>query len=152
MMNISFGEQSVCNLWVDWSFDRLPNHVFVCRKMAAEPYKLQQLFTTTTFEGILVASLYTHWKVDITTNSSFIAIVHERWHCRLHKEYHEVSWRNTLTCQWCALVTLSAGFVSVDGFSNKPLADPAPMLKTKGMHECQTTDNTFFCFPIIAHI
>ncbi len=40
---------------------------------------------------------------------------------------------NTLTCQWCALVTLSAGFVSVDGFSNKRLADPAPMLKTKVM-------------------
>lgn len=40
---------------------------------------------------------------------------------------------NTLTCQWCALVTLSAGFVSVDGFSNKLLADPAPMLKTKVM-------------------
>lgn len=58
---------------------------------------------------------------------SFIAIVHELWHYWLHKE----ELMNTLTCQWCALVI--AGFVSVDGFNNKLLADSAFMLKTKGM-------------------
>lgn len=66
---------------------------------------------------------------------------------------------NTLTCQWCALVTLSAGFVSVDGFSNKLLDDPAPMLKTKGMKDetlvsknGQHPGGQYLFFPIIAHI
>lgn len=65
----------------------------------------------------------------------FIAFVHELWQCRLHKGYHVVRFMNTLTCQWCALVTLSAGFVLVDGFSEEVVADPAPVLKTKGMQD-----------------
>ena len=74
---------------------------------------------------------------------------------------------NTLTCQWCALVTLSAGFVSVDGFNNKLLADPAPMLITKVMRDEMLVSKNgqhpggrhllflffffFFFYPIIAH-
>lgn len=60
---------------------------------------------------------------------------------------------NTQTCQWCALLTLSAGFASVDSFCNKRLANPAPKLKTKGMLECpkiRTTPPHRF-FSIIAH-
>lgn len=65
---------------------------------------------------------------------------------------------NTQTCQWCALLTLSVlVFASVDSVCNKRLANPAPKLKTKGMLECQSTNNTStpfffkFFFSIIAH-
>lgn len=122
MLNIS-----LCNLGVDWSFESLLSHIKATCVSKDGSWALQATAAVHKYDlaDILAASLETHWEVDKTTNSSFIAIVHERWHCRVHKEYHEVSWWNTLTCQWCALVTLSAGFVSVDGFSNKPLADPA---------------------------
>lgn len=62
---------------------------------------------------------------------------------------------NTPTCQWCALLTLSAGFASVDSFCNKRLTNPAPKLKTKGMLECQSTNNTstpfffYYCTQVV---
>ena len=79
---------------------------------------------------------YTHLQSG-QNNQSFFFYCHCAWTLTLQvtQGVSCSELMNTLTCQWCALVTLSAGFVSVDGFSNKLLADPAPMLKTKGMQD-----------------
>lgn len=63
-------------------------------------------------KSVMILRVYLHRCTHTKQPNVFIAIVHET--LQVTQEVSCSEWTNTLTCQWCALVTLKAGFLPMN--------------------------------------